>query len=412
MRPQIPHITRSMIYQLALRFPGVRRRADIIGDPGAEAEPCSLMLIKKIANPIKLREEFGDAAAEILQSVTFVGFQKENWGDYSGANGILNLLPVGGIFLKRPVPGVVYRAWKPFRGYFRKRNSGYEINSAYLELNVAYDWLRKRNRIYHFLSGENEYFFSGGLKRYNRNHRIVCTFHSPVTEYLNTVFDHRKIQHIDAAVVVAGNMADFFASLIGPGRVWNIPLGVDTGYWHPGANVPGKTSRRVLFIGSHFRDFEVLRKVICAIVSRAKDVSFDAVLSAKDAMALKGLSGVTIHTNIDDSQLRTLYQTSDLFICPLLQCTASLSLLEAMACGLPIVATRTGGVPDYVTAESGVLTGPGDAEEMAEAILRLLDDETGRARMSGAARQQALELDWKVIALRLTEVYRSLQANQ
>ncbi len=79
-----------------------------------------------------------------------------------------------------------------------------------------------------------------------------------------------------------------------------------------------------------------------------------------------------------------------------------------MACGLPVVATRTGGVPDYVTEGCGVLTAPGDAEEMTAAVLRLLQDDSTRARMSQAARQRALELDWKQIALRLTDVYRAL----
>jgi len=63
----------------------------------------------------------------------------------------------------------------------------------------------------------------------------------------------------------------------------------------------------------------------------------------------------------------------------------SVSLLEGMACRLPIVATRVGGVPETVVdSETGLLVAPGDAEAIAEAVIRVLSDPNLRVRMGQA----------------------------
>jgi len=354
-----------------------------------------------------LQDLFQDPALQIFQSVTLVGFQKPNWSGHSGANSILNVLPVNSFFLKRPVPGPIYRAWKPFRGWFYARNPYYEINSAWLEMNVAFDWFRKRNHIYHFLSGDNEFFFSGSLKRFPRQNRLVCTFHG-VSSETQHLASYPKIRSLDAAIVVAGNMVEFFQTILGPDRVRCIPHGVDTTFWQPSETKSRNQSAQVLFVGSHLRDFDVLRRVIQIVSGRDSSIRFHAVVSKAHAALFKDLNCLSIYPRIDDDELRRLYQTTDVFVCPLLQCTASNSLLEALACGVPIVATDTGGVRDYVSEDSAVLTRPGDAEEMAQALFSLIDDENHRQEMSIAARKRALQLDWMVIAHSLAELYRSL----
>jgi glycosyltransferase involved in cell wall biosynthesis len=61
-----------------------------------------------------------------------------------------------------------------------------------------------------------------------------------------------------------------------------------------------------------------------------------------------------------------------------------------MACGLPVVATRVGGNPEIVDAECGELTAPGDANELAEAMLGMLQDAGKRTRMGECAHQRIL----------------------
>jgi glycosyltransferase involved in cell wall biosynthesis len=66
------------------------------------------------------------------------------------------------------------------------------------------------------------------------------------------------------------------------------------------------------------------------------------------------------------------------------------SIVEAMAAGRPIVATRVGGVPDAVTdGVSGLLVAPGSPEELAGALARILEDGALGARLAAAARDSA-----------------------
>jgi glycosyltransferase involved in cell wall biosynthesis len=75
----------------------------------------------------------------------------------------------------------------------------------------------------------------------------------------------------------------------------------------------------------------------------------------------------------------------DLFVMSSVTEGLGTSLLDAMACRRPVVATRTGGIPEIVVDDvTGVLVPPRDREALARGILRLLDDSAVRARMGGA----------------------------
>jgi glycosyltransferase involved in cell wall biosynthesis len=82
-------------------------------------------------------------------------------------------------------------------------------------------------------------------------------------------------------------------------------------------------------------------------------------------------------------------QSSDIFILPSATEGLSNSLLEAMACGLPAIATRVGGAPDVVThGEEGWLISPDAPVELEEALNVLLGDAALRARVGAAARKK------------------------
>jgi glycosyltransferase involved in cell wall biosynthesis len=86
--------------------------------------------------------------------------------------------------------------------------------------------------------------------------------------------------------------------------------------------------------------------------------------------------------------------------------------MEAMACGLPIVGTEIGGIPEIVeTGRTGRLVQKGDTQGLADALTSLLQDSDRRARMGEAAYEFARErLDSRKTTNRLVELYRDLIA--
>jgi glycosyltransferase involved in cell wall biosynthesis len=87
--------------------------------------------------------------------------------------------------------------------------------------------------------------------------------------------------------------------------------------------------------------------------------------------------------------------------------------MEALSCGLPVVATRVGGIPDIVEHEkTGLLIDKGDVQGLAAALVTLLRNPTWCARMGQAAHAFArVHLDARKTAGRLVELYGELIAN-
>ena len=86
-----------------------------------------------------------------------------------------------------------------------------------------------------------------------------------------------------------------------------------------------------------------------------------------------------------------------------------ISLLEAMAVGRPVVATRAGGIPEVLTdGRDGLVVPSGDPMALADAVLRLLRDAALRERLGLAARRRAADFDIRAAVRRQEEVYEGL----
>ncbi len=122
------------------------------------------------------------------------------------------------------------------------------------------------------------------------------------------------------------------------------------------------------------------------------------------AMALErlGLTDiVTTITGVSDEELARLYGEAEIAIVPSLYEGFSLPAIEAMSCGVPVVATTGGALPEVVgtSGETGLLVEPNNPEALVTAIGRLLDDAELRDRLGANGRRRVMErFTWQVTA--------------
>jgi glycosyltransferase involved in cell wall biosynthesis len=105
-----------------------------------------------------------------------------------------------------------------------------------------------------------------------------------------------------------------------------------------------------------------------------------------------------------------LLQAMDIFVLPSYSEGVSLALLEAMAAGLPVIATAVGGTPEVVTdGETGLLIPPRDAEALAGALARLLGDPVWARQLGGNARRH-VKANYSLDRLgrEINEIYQEL----
>jgi glycosyltransferase involved in cell wall biosynthesis len=120
---------------------------------------------------------------------------------------------------------------------------------------------------------------------------------------------------------------------------------------------------------------------------------------------------VTFTGRLDHGQLPALYRSADIVVNPALVDNAPVSLIEAMASGVPIVSTRVGGIPDMVADQvTALLVPPRDAQAMAAAILRLLGDAALAERLARAGIGEAQRYAWPRVRERLLDVYAAAQS--
>jgi glycosyltransferase involved in cell wall biosynthesis len=120
---------------------------------------------------------------------------------------------------------------------------------------------------------------------------------------------------------------------------------------------------------------------------------------------------VSFMGSVPHAQLMTYFQEATLFLHPSVGGEAfPLAVLEAMAAGLPIIASRVGGLVESVEdKKTGLLVEPGDATALAEAIVFLLQNEDLRKSMGIAARQRAVEhFPWESTVSNLSSLYKNL----
>ena len=112
------------------------------------------------------------------------------------------------------------------------------------------------------------------------------------------------------------------------------------------------------------------------------------------------------------SEIERVLCMSDLFVLPSEKESFGLSALEAMAAGVPVISSNTGGLPEVnINDQTGFTADVGDVDSMAKGAISLLKDDNKRANFGKNARQQAEKFSLDIIGPKYLELYKSAVAN-
>ncbi|MBC7227266.1 MAG: glycosyltransferase family 4 protein [Thermoflexales bacterium] len=210
-------------------------------------------------------------------------------------------------------------------------------------------------------------------------------------------------------------------------QIWVVPLGVDPAVFHPRPVPPefdvryGLDScyRYVLYVGSEnprknlpflLRAFARLRQDMPDVrlirVGAVQYLSY-ACLLEREILELDLMDAVLHFPAVSDEDLVLFYNRADLFVFPSLYEGFGLPVLEAMACGTPVVCSDATSLPE-VAGDAALRVSPSDEEGWADAMYRALTDAHLREELQARGLERARAFTWKRTAEETVQVYRKM----
>lgn len=282
----------------------------------------------------------------------------------------------------------------------------YQLSSFQLEYEAWRQLRRMPFQAIHLLWADSDWGYLD-LFRSVRRSRLFASFHH-CSDTLPTAIRHSsRLRAVDCFVLMSETQVEFFLSCGIPySRIRVVHLGVDTDYFRPSSQAPNDRFQ-VLAVGSYRRDFPLLLDV-CEQLRCWPDIRFDFVIPPAFHYLFQHLENVVCHAGISDDTLLGLYQSASCFLMTCENATANNALLEAMACGLPVVAERIGGIPEYVSQDGSLLTDPRSTSDLATYVISLYENPGLRPAMALASRRRAESLAWPNVASNMQRLYEEV----
>jgi glycosyltransferase involved in cell wall biosynthesis len=204
-------------------------------------------------------------------------------------------------------------------------------------------------------------------------------------------------------------------------RLHVVPVGVDQDLFRPLADV-ARVPGRLITTASADVAMKGLRYLLEAMAKLRVDRPLELVVIGKlkengpaariiDELGLR--DAVTFVSGVPEQRIIELYSEAQVAVVPSLYEGFSLPAIEAMSCGVPLVATTGGALPEVAgtDGETALLVPPGDSGALATTLGRVLADAELRARIGAAGRQRVIERwTWRHTAVGTVEHYRALLA--
>jgi glycosyltransferase involved in cell wall biosynthesis len=357
------------------------------------------------------------------------------------AHQVLDALSAVSVLGARGASTPFFASPRYFRGYLRR---------------VLRDLPRERPDVIHFFSLSQ---WAPLLRAACPDARLVLHMQGESLSQLPALRVAEHLRHVDLVVACSRHVADLVCRRL-PGlgdRVRVVPNGVDPERFRPADDVAPEPGR-ILFVSrvSPEKGVHVLAEAFRKVWEERPDARLD-VVGAPGLLPWSFLLALSDDPNVRElarfygsgplarawrqlrrgeayrAELRRLlpeealhrvhfagalphealparYQRASVFALPSLSEAFGIPVVEAMACGLPVVGARSGGIAESVEhGTTGLLVAPGEAGELASALLRLLDDPALAAAMGRSGRVRAVRLhSWDRVASELADLYRGL----
>jgi glycosyltransferase involved in cell wall biosynthesis len=264
-------------------------------------------------------------------------------------------------------------------------------------------------------------FWGGWLRHHSHVPRLLAHLHSPLFGPPWSVMEGWATRQADLLIPVSSaTMQEFIARYrLSADAMRIIPNGIDTTRFGPGD--PG-AARQALgvaldtpiigFVGrlAPVKGVDVLLQALPAVLRELPELRVFVIGDGGDREALQAAAqGLPVQFLGPRADVPLLVPGFDVFCAPSREEPFGIVALEAMACGVPVVASRVGGLVDVVSPEAGVLVPPEEPVALADALVRLLRDPGMRDAMgeAGAAHVRA-NFDVRSTVRRIEAVYEEM----
>lgn len=238
----------------------------------------------------------------------------------------------------------------------------------------------------------------------------------------------RVLEDAAALICVGGDEYESARRQLPQQRVELLPNGVDCAFFANGDGAAFRAAygipldRRIVLCVSRI-DYQKnqigLVEAIAGVVSRRPEVHLvllgpvtvtsyhQRLLARVRELGLEPRVTLVPGLRSDDPMLRNAFHAADAFCLPSLHEPFGIVILEAWAAGLPVVASRIGGIPSFTRDGENILhADPGDSDHLGQRLIELLDHPELATRLAAAGREKARrDYDWSTISKRLLALY-------
>ena len=224
------------------------------------------------------------------------------------------------------------------------------------------------------------------------------------------------LQNADAILALTENMQIKLKNIYNT-EIFIVPNGIDLEEYAGETLFPDKKTdtKNILFVG-RLRPVKGVQYLITAmkkIHEEMPDAKLIIVGEGEERECLAALSiqlGIQKYVKfigkVEHEKVKTFMQQADVFVLPSLSEGFPNVILEAMACGLPVIATRVGGIPDIISnGTNGYLVDVKDTNDMANKIIFLLSDDILRKKISDNNRDLVKKYAWDNVTIELEKIY-------